>query len=116
LRRWLRLYESQRITDNLLLLIDGIEGIKKPEAWMEVALKENFFVQNSNINENQAFAEDFVKRNRWNGIKITRSYCTHLLSSKDFSFKLPPENFRMMLSQCYEQYCQNEEANDDNRN
>lgn len=97
LRRWLRLYESQRIVDHLALLVDGIDGIKKPEAWMEAALKENFFVLNSNIDENRAFTEDFVKRNKWNDIKITQSYCTHSLSSKDYSFKLPQENFRRML-------------------
>ncbi|CCB87730.1 unknown protein [Parachlamydia acanthamoebae UV-7] len=42
LRRWLRLYESQRIVDHLALLVDGIDGIKKPEAWMEAALKKIF--------------------------------------------------------------------------
>jgi hypothetical protein len=113
LRRWVRLYESQRIVDHLALLVDGLNGIKKPEAWMEVALKENYSALNSNTNENRAFTEDFVKRNKWNGIKITQSYCTHSLSSKDYSFRLPPESFRKMLLQCYEQYCQNGEASDD---
>ncbi len=115
LRRWIRLYESQRITDHLLLLIDGIEGIKKPEAWMEVALKENFSTQNNNLKENRLFTEDFVRRNNWKDIKITQSYCTHSLSSKDYPFKLPPEDFRRMLVDCYKQYCQSEEVADENR-
>ena len=72
LRRWIRLYESERITDHLLLLLQGIDGIKKPEAWMEVALKENYSQQNSNIKENRLFTEDFARRNNWNDIKITQ--------------------------------------------
>ncbi len=107
LRRWLRLYESGRITDHLSLLLKGIDGIKKPEAWMEVALKENYSSQNSNIKENRLFTEGFVRSHNWTDMKITQSYCTHLPSSKDYSFKLPPEGFRGMLVDCYEQYRQN---------
>lgn len=107
LRRWIRLYESERITDHLSLLLKGIDGIKKPEAWMEVALKENYSSQNSNIKENRLFTEGFVRRHNWTDIKITQSYCTHPPSSKDYSFKLPPEDFRGMLAECYEQYRQN---------
>lgn len=107
LRRWIRLYESERITDHLSLLLKGIDGIKKHEAWMEVALKENYSNQNSNIKENRLFTEDFVRRHNWSDIKITQSYCTHPPSSKDYSFKLPPEDFRGMLTECYEQYRQN---------
>ncbi len=107
LRRWIRLYESERITDHLLLLLKGIDGIKKHEAWMEVALKENYSNQNSNIKENRRFTEDFVRRNSWTDIKITQSYCVHSPSSKDYSFKLSPEDFRGMLVECYEQYRQN---------
>ncbi|MGB7978205.1 MAG: hypothetical protein WCF19_03475 [Chlamydiales bacterium] len=70
-------------------------------------MKENYSMQNSNINENRLFTENFAKRNNWNDIKITQSYCTHPLSGKDYSFKLPPENFRGMLADCYEQYRQN---------
>lgn len=107
LRRWIRLYESERITDHLSLLLKRIDGIKKTEAWMEVALKENYSNQNSNIKENRLFTEDFVRRNSWTDIKITQSYCTHPPSCKDYSFKLPPEDFREMLAECYEQYRQN---------
>jgi hypothetical protein len=60
--------------DHLALLVNGIDGIKKPEAWMEVALKENFAALNSNVNENRVFTEEFVRKNKWNGIKITQSY------------------------------------------
>ena len=94
LSRWIRLYESERITDHFLLLIQGINGIKKPEAWMETALKENYSQQKSNIKENRLFIEDFARRNNWNDIKITQSYCTHPLSGKDYSFKLPPDDFQ----------------------
>ncbi len=103
LRRWIRLYESERITDHFLLLIQGINGIKKPEAWMETALKSNYSQQKNNIKENRLFIEDFARRNSWNDIKITQSYCTHPLSGKDYSFKLPPDDFRAMLIGCYEQ-------------
>lgn len=84
--------------------LKGIDGIKKHEAWMEVALKENYSNQNSNIKENRLFTEDFVRRHNWSDIKITQSYCTHPPSCKDYSFKLPPEDFRGMLAECYEQY------------
>ena len=104
LRRWIRLYESERITDHLSLLLKGIDGIKKPEAWMEVALKENYSNQNSNIKENRLFTEDFVRKRNWSDIKITQAYCTHPPSCKDYSFKLPPEDFRGMLAECYEQH------------
>lgn len=104
LRRWIRLYESERITDHLSLLLKGIDGIKKPEAWLEVALKENYSSQNSNIKENRFFTEGFVRRHNWTEIKITQSYCTHSPSGKDYSFKLPPEDFRGMLMDCYRQY------------
>lgn len=104
LRRWIRFYESDRITDHLSLLLKGIDGIKKPEAWMEVALKENYSNQNSNIKENRLFTEGFARRYNWRDIKITQSYCTHPPSGKDYSFKLPPEDFRGMLMDCYRQY------------
>jgi hypothetical protein len=115
LRRWIRLYESERITDHLLLLLQGIDGIKKPEAWMETALKTNYSQQKSNIKENRLFIEDFTRRNSWNDIKITQSYCTHPLSGKDYSFKLPPDDFRAMLIDCYEQYRENWKENCGNR-
>ena len=101
--------------DHLALLVNGIDGIKKPEAWMEVALKENYSAQIAISMRIELSQRTLCKRNKWNDIKITQSYCTHPLSSKDYSFKLPPESFREMLIQCYEQYCQNEEASDDNR-
>ncbi len=104
LRRWIRLYESDRITDHLLLLLQDIDRIKKPEAWMETALKANYSQQKGNIKENRLFIEDFVRRNNWNDIKITQSYCTHPPSCKDYSFKLAPEDFRRMLAECYEQH------------
>ena len=110
LRRWIRLYESERITDHLSLLLNGIDGIKKPEAWMEVALKENYSRQNSNIQENRRFTEDFAKSNGWTDLKITQSYCCHSPSSKDYPFKLPPEAFREMLIDCYRQYHQDSEG------
>lgn len=92
---------------SLAVLLKGIDGIKKHEAWMEVALKENYSNQNSNIKENRLFTEDFVRRHNWSDIKITQSYCTHPPSCKDYSFKLHPEDFRGMLTECYEQYRQN---------
>lgn len=107
LRRWVRLYESERITDHLLLLLQDIDRIKKPEAWMETALKENYSKQKGNIKENRLFIEDFARRNNWNDIKITQSYCTHPSSGKDYSFKLPPDNFRAMVIGCYEQHREN---------
>ena len=115
LRRWIRLYESERITDHFLLLIQGINGIKKPEAWMETALKSNYSQQKNNIKENRVFIEDFARRNSWNDIKITQSYCTHPLSGKDYSFKLPPADFRAMLIGCYEQHRETWERDHGNR-
>jgi len=115
LRRWIRLYESERITDHFLLLIQGINGIKKPEAWMETALKSNYSQQKNNIKENRLFIEDFARRNSWNDIKITQSYCTHPLSGKDYSFKLPPDDFRAMLIGCYEQHRETWERDHGNR-
>ncbi|MBY0529606.1 MAG: hypothetical protein K2P51_05385 [Rhabdochlamydiaceae bacterium] len=115
LRRWIRLYESERITDHLLLLLQDIDGIKKPEAWMETALRANYSQQKSNIKENRFFIEDFARKNNWNDIKITQSYCTHPLSGKDYSFKLPPDDFRAMLIGCYEQHRENWEGNYGNR-
>ena len=115
LRRWIRLYESERITDHFLLLIQGINGIKKPEAWMETALKSNYSQQKNNIKENRGFIEDFARRNSWNDIKITQSYCTHPLSGKDYSFKLPPDDFRAMLIGCYEQHRETWERDHGNR-
>lgn len=110
LRRWVRLYESERITDHLLLLLQGIDRIKKPEAWMETALKANDSKQKDNIKENRLFIEDFVRKNNWHEIKITQSYCTHPSSGKDYSFKLPPDDFRAMLIGCYEQHRENWEG------
>lgn len=110
LRRWIRLYEPERITDHLSLLLDNLDGINKQEAWMEVALKENYSRQNSNIQENRRFAEDFAKSNDWPELKITQSYCCHSPSSKDYPFKLPPEAFREMLTDCYRQYHQDSEG------
>ena len=110
LRRWIRFYEPERITDHLSLLLKDINGIKKQEAWMEVALKENYSRQNSNIQENRRFTEDFAKSNGWTDLKITQSYCCHSPSSKDYPFKLPPEAFREMLIDCYRQYHQDSEG------
>ncbi len=110
LRRWIRLYEPERITAHLSMLLHDIDGIKKQEAWMEVALKENYSRQNSNIQENRRFAEGFAKSNDWTDLKITQSYCCHSPSCKDYPFKLPPEAFREMLTDCYRQYHQNSEG------
>lgn len=74
---------------------------------METALKANYSKQKDNIKENRFFIEDFVRRNSWHDIKITQSYCTHPSSGKDYSFKLPPDDFRAMVIGCYEQHREN---------
>lgn len=82
---------------------------------METALKSNYSQQKNNIKENRGFIEDFARRNSWNDIKITQSYCTHPLSGKDYSFKLPPDDFRAMLIDCYEQHRETWERDHENR-
>jgi len=78
-------------------------GVKKPEAWLEIALRENFAGQNSNIEENRKFAEQFKADKRWVDLKMAVAYCTHGPSDRDYQFKLPPESFREMLINCYNQ-------------
>ncbi len=106
LTRWVCKYDINRITSNLMLLAFRKDSIKKHEAWMEVALRENYSQKNTHIQINREYIKKFKETKKWEDIKITKAYCTHLSSGKDYQFNLPPENFSRMIMECFEQYCE----------
>jgi len=102
--RWLLSYGVQRILDHVGLLMENKKCVKNPEAWLETAIKENYVWQNQNTLENKQYAEQFKMEKNWTDLEITKAYCTHKPSGKDYQFKLPPESFRQILLDCYNQY------------
>lgn len=113
LARWSHNYAIDHIVAHIGLLIQKRDKIRKHEAWLERALKENYLEKDLIIGKNREFAQNFQKNKRWSDLKITKVYCTHLPSGKDYQFNLPVENFQKMLTDCYDQYHQIEEASCD---
>ncbi len=93
--------EMKQAWEKLGQYLEKLHGVKKPEAWLEKALKENYVGQNKNIEENRAFAEKFKNEKEWADLDITKTYCVHRPTEKDYQCKLPSENFRRMLTECY---------------
>jgi hypothetical protein len=105
LTRWICKYDISRITSNIALLVARKKLIKKHEAWMETALRDNYSQKNMYIECNREFIKKFKEANEWKDMRINKAYCTHTQSGKDYQFNLPPENFSRMIVECFEQYC-----------
>lgn len=104
LSRWILKYDVEFISSTLSLLENKKDSIKKHEAWMETALRENYVQKNKNIKDNREFIKFFVEQNQWKGLKITKAYCTHQPTGKDYQFNLPIEHFKKMIIECFQQY------------
>lgn len=103
--RWIAKYDLERVTANLSLLVETKDTINKHEAWMESALKEDYAKKNQNVLINREFVARFKEEKHWTELKITKAYCRHEPSEKDYKLNLPPENFQKMINDCYCQYC-----------
>lgn len=104
IERWLKKYGSKYVTDHFLLLLASKKQIRKHEAWMEIALNKNYIRQNENIVINRSFTENFKINNGWGDLTITKVYCRHEPTQKDYKFNLEPEHFQRMIQECYEQH------------
>lgn len=104
LERWLSQYESEYVVEHFQLLITSKKPIDNPEAWMVSALRRNYVGKNQNIEINRAFSKKLKKDNGWKDLILTKTYCRHEPSGKDYQYDLVPENFQKMLRDCYDQY------------
>jgi hypothetical protein len=103
IRRWITQYGVEHINAHLGILMKE-KNVKNPEAWMETALRCNYVQKNNNIQVNREFIINFCKEKRWNSLRITKAYCTHEPSGKDYKFDLSSESFKKMIIDCYNQY------------
>jgi len=102
--RWVTLYGIEKTKGTISLLISSKGKIRKHEAWMEIALKNNYFEDGKNSEVNSRFAREFREKYNWSDLTITKQYCRHELSKKEYYYKLPQETFQKSLRDCYEQY------------
>jgi hypothetical protein len=107
LERWIKKYGTEKIVATISLLVSSKSKVRKHEAWLETALKNDYVEKNINSNSNLKFSEEFKKSHTWNDLTITKRYCRHEPSGKDYYFNLPQENFRENLKNCYELYNDN---------
>lgn len=115
LARWIHNHEIDHIIAHIGLLDDKKKKIRKHEAWLEKALKEDYMGKDVLISKNRIFAQNLQKNKNWTDLHMTKTYCTHLPSGKDYQFNLPSENFQKMLSDCHKQYHHIEEEDHGSR-
>lgn len=103
MRRWIGQYGTEYITAHLGILLEQ-KKIENHEAWMEVALRENYVQKHNNTKVNREFIKKFCEERKWDSLRITKAYCTNEPSGKDYKFDLPSESFKKMIIDCYKQY------------
>lgn len=104
LRRWIAKHGVTYISDHLSLLIPDKNKVRNHEAWMEEALKENYVQTSKNSQINRNYLNNFLEQHPWSDLKVTKAYCVHLPSGKDYCFDLPHETFQKMIAECFELY------------
>lgn len=104
LERWVKKYGVEKVTATISLMLLQKSQVKKPEAWLEMALKDDYVEKNIISDANAKFADEFKKSHAWNDLTITKRYCRHEPSGKEYYFNLPQENFREYLKNCREQW------------
>lgn len=71
--------------------------IEKPEAWMEVALRDKFAIKNKVINSNKEYAEQMKKKHNLKNLKINKRYCIDTSTGKDAYYNLPESQFKEII-------------------
>lgn len=104
IERWISQYGLDDVLGTVSLLISSKTPIRNQESWMESALQRKYFDESKNREVNNRFAKEFKKLHKWSDLALTKQYCRHEPSKKDYLFSLPPETFQEILKNCYEQY------------
>lgn len=84
IERWIILYGIEKISGTIPLLISSKNKVRKHEAWMESALKNNYFENGKNSEINRRFAGEFKEAHKWDDLTITKQYCRHEPSKKEY--------------------------------
>jgi hypothetical protein len=72
--------------------------IDKPEAWMELALRDKYAETADHCARNKLFAENFKKTYALRNLKINKRYCQDMRTGKDYYYHLPQYVFEEQLN------------------
>jgi hypothetical protein len=99
---WMNKWGSDPVRDTLRFFMKTVKiqkvPIRKPEAWMEDALKRNFSLKDQNAIANKAFAQKVKKQYNLGRLKINKNYCADTgTTCKDWLYAMSPPIFQESL-------------------
>jgi hypothetical protein len=106
---WIKKYGVDKVIAHVALFVkrNRSKKIDKPEAWIQLALKEDYVGMEALRERNKLFAENFKRDHHWKNLIITKSYVRDELTGKDLGFGLPEENFKQVLKHIFKEKIEN---------
>lgn len=95
LNRWVDKWQNDYVLAQLKILKE--RNVDRHEAFMEIALREDYAGQPNRIENNRRYAQDFKESYQWNSLKITKNYCRDEETGNDYQFFLRENQFQDML-------------------
>lgn len=106
--RWVKKHNPKYVMDTmkyfLYILATQKKPIPNPEAWMEMALKNNYVSKFDEFEVNKKYAEEIKEKLNLSSLKINKRYCQDVETGQDFQYKLPSVQFKENIDRFTEKY------------